>query len=86
MAIEYYIVNKYTVAAKISAAFALLAFFLTLCTGLLCKNQITYILVRSTIAMLIFGILGYLLGFLLANSFTKRQGEEIHDSEIQEPE
>jgi hypothetical protein len=79
---EYYIINKYAAAAKVSAAFALVAFFLTLFTGLLCENYITYVILRSSMAMLIFGILGYLLGYLLANTFTKRQEEEIHDSEI----
>ena len=82
MVTEYYIVNKYIAAAKISAAFALLAFFFSLLTGLLYKNQITYVFLRSCIAMIIFGVLGYLMGYLLANTFTKKQEEEIHDSEM----
>lgn len=82
MSVEYFIVNKYIAAAKVSAAFALIAFFLTLFTGLIFKNYITYVFLRASIAMLLFGVLGYILGYLLANTFTRKLEDEIHDSQI----
>ena len=78
-----YIVNKYTMSAKISAAFAIIAFFLAFFTGFFYQNQFIDILLRSFIAMMIFGLLGYTLGFLLANTLTRKE-EEIHDSDILE--
>ena len=86
MTVEYYIVNKYTVSAKISAAFALIAFILSLLTGLIYRNHLTYVFIRSLFAMLIFGVLGYFLGYLLANTFTRKPEEEIHESEIEKVE
>jgi positive regulator of sigma E activity len=79
MTIEYYIVNKYIASAKVSAAFALLAFFLSLLTGIIYGNLITYVFIRSSIAMVVFGIIGYIMGFLLANTFTKKWEETIHE-------
>jgi len=83
MTVEYYIVNKYTVSAKISAAFALIAFFLSFLIGIIYGNQITFVFIRSSIAMVVFGILGYIMGFLLANTFTKKEEERIHDPIVQ---
>jgi len=80
----YYIVNKHILASKISAAFALLAFFIAFLTGLFYGNQITQVFIRSAIAMLLFGVLGYILGYLLGNTFTRRYGEDTRNSESQE--
>jgi hypothetical protein len=82
---EYYLVNKYSVAAKISAAFAIISFFMTLSLGLYYQNNFLDVLIRATLAMVVFGLFGYLMGYLLGNTFTRRY-EEIHEADIDDKE